>query len=46
MKEGLRLTKMNVGSLYLSLIRSLARPLEYRDGDTSEICLSLGEGNK
>lgn len=49
MKEGLYLTKMNVGSLHLSLILSLTRPLEYKDGERKRgdmVCLSLGEESK
>lgn len=33
MKEGRNLTKMNVGSLHLSLMLSLTRLLEYKDGE-------------
>lgn len=49
MKEGLNLTKMNVRSLHLSLILSLTRPLEYKDGERKKadvIWLSLGEESK
>lgn len=48
-KEGLNLTKMNVGSLCLYLTLSRPRPLEYIDEETAEgdmICLRLGEKSK